>query len=77
MAANALAPYVARTSAAMILNIDYVEYVGPGLAWGGILSTCVISMWSNDIKCKYVFMLPLQNLARKELTFVFQGPKCQ
>ena len=24
-------------------------------------------MWSNDIKCKYMFMLPLQNLARKEL----------
>ena len=26
------------------LNIDYVEYVGPGLTWGRILSTCVISM---------------------------------
>ena len=29
--------------------------------------TCVLSMWSNDIKCKYMFMFPLQNLARKEL----------
>ena len=26
--------------------------------------TCVISMWSNGIKCKYMFMFPLQNLAR-------------
>ena len=47
-------------------DIDYVEYVGPGLTWGRILSTCVISMWSNDIKCKYMFMFPLNNLARKE-----------
>ena len=49
-------------------DIDYVEYVGPGLTWGRILSTYVITMWSNDIKCKYMFMFPLQNLARKELT---------
>ena len=50
-------------------DIDYVEYVGPGLTWGRILSTFVISMWSNDIKCKYMFMFPLQNLARKELRY--------
>ena len=31
------------------------------------LSTCVISMWSNDMKCKYMFMFPLENLARKGL----------
>ena len=48
-------------------DIGYVEYVGPGLTWGRILSTCVISMWSNDIKCKYMFMFLLQNLACKEL----------
>ena len=48
-------------------GIDYVEYVGPGLTWGRILSTCVISMWSNDIKCKYMLMFPLQNLAHEEL----------
>ena len=35
MVADALAPYVARTSAAMI--IVYVEYVGPGFTWGSIL----------------------------------------
>ena len=48
-------------------DIDYVAYVGPGLTWRKILSTCVKSMWSNDIKCKYMFMFPLNNLARKEL----------
>ena len=67
MTADALAPSVARESAAMI-NIDYVEYVGPGHTWGRILCTCVISMWSNDIKCKYMFLFPLKNLARKGLT---------
>ena len=67
MVADALAPYVTRTSAAMILT-HYIEYVGPYLIWGKILSTCVISMWSNDIKCKRMFIFPLKNLARKELT---------
>ena len=65
MATDALAPYLARTSAAMIF--DYVEYVGPVLTWGRILSTCVKIMWSNDTKCKYMFMFPLKNLARKGL----------
>ena len=48
-------------------DIDYVECVGPVLTWGRILSTCVLSMWSNDIKCKYMFMFPLKNVARKGL----------
>ena len=48
-------------------DVDYAEYVGPGLTWGRILSTCVISMWSNEIKCKYMFMFPLRKLARKGL----------
>ena len=48
-------------------NIDYIEYVGPSLTWGRILSTCVKSMWRNDIKCKYMFMLPVKNLACKGL----------
>ena len=51
-------------------DIDYVEYVGSCLTWGRILSTCVISMWSNDIKCKYMFMFPLKKLARKGLTWL-------
>ena len=74
MAADALAPYVARTSAAM--NIDCVEYAGPGLTGERILGTCVImviSMQSNDIKCKYRYMIfSLNNLAHKEL-MCYQG----
>ena len=47
--------------------IDYVEYLGPGLTWGRILSTYIVSMWRNDIKCNYMFMFPLKILARKGL----------
>ena len=28
-------------------------------------------MWKNDIKCKYMFMFTLKNLARKGLNFLF------
>ena len=49
-------------------DIDYVEYVGPGLTRGRILNTCAISTWSNDIKGKYMLMLPLRNLTCKGLT---------
>ena len=48
-------------------GICYVEYVLV-LLEEGFLSTCVRSIWSNDIKCKYMFVFPLHNLARKELT---------
>ena len=51
-------------------DIDYVEYVGAGVTWGRILSTCVLSMWSNDIKCKYIFMFSLKKLAHKELIYL-------
>ena len=32
------------------------------------LSTCAKSMWRNAIKCKYMYMFPQKNLARKGLT---------
>ena len=48
-------------------DTDYIEYVGPSRIRGSVLSTCVKSMWSNDIECKYMFMFPLKNLARKGL----------
>ena len=51
-------------------DIDYIEYVGPSLTGGRIWSTCVKSMWRNDIKCKYMFMFPLKNLARKGLMII-------
>ena len=31
-------------------------------------------MWRNDTKCKYMFMFPLKNLARKRLRY--QSPSC-
>ena len=67
MAADALAPNVISSHD---IDSDYVEYAGPDLTWGRILRTCVISMWSNDIKCKYMymFMFSLKNLARKGLS---------
>ena len=37
MAADALAPYVIQDISSH--DIDYVEYVGPYLTWGRILST--------------------------------------
>ena len=52
---------------ALASYIDYIEYVGPYLIWGWSLSICVISMWRNDIKCKYMFMFILKNLAHKGL----------
>ena len=27
-------------------------------------------MWGNDMKCKYMFMFPLKNLARKGLSTI-------
>ena len=52
-------------------DIDYIDYGGPSLTWGRILSTCVISMWITDMKCEFVF--PLNNLARKRLMVESQG----
>ena len=48
-------------------DIDYVEYVGPSPSWGSELSTCVKSMWRNDIKCKHIFMFLQKSLAREGL----------
>ena len=46
-------------------DIDYVEQVGSCLNWERVSNTCVVSMWRNDTKCKYMFMFPLKILARK------------
>ena len=37
---------------------------------GRILIIYGILVWRNDIKCKYMFMFPLKNLARKELLLI-------
>ena len=36
-------------------DIDYVKYVDPCLTRGRVSTTCVMSMWRNDIKCKYMY----------------------
>ena len=48
-------------------DIDYVEQAGPCFTQEGISITCVLLMWRNDIKCKYMFMFSLKILARKGL----------
>ena len=50
-------------------DIDCIEYVGPSLTWERISGTCVMSMWSNDTKCKYMLPFSLKKLARKELKY--------
>ena len=37
------------------------------LIWGRISNNCVVSIWRNDTKWKYMFMFPLKKLARKGL----------
>ena len=44
-------------------DIEYVLYVCSCPTWGRISTTCVMSMWRNDMKCKYMFLFPLKNLA--------------
>ena len=33
------------------------------LAWGRISTTCVLSMWRNDMKCKYMFLFLLKKIS--------------
>ena len=48
-------------------DIDYVKSVGPGIIRGTISTIYGLLLWRNDMKCKYMFLFPLKNLARKEL----------
>ena len=53
-------------------DIDYVELVRFCLTWARISTTCVMSMWRNGIKHKYIFLFPLKNLACKGLMLWLQ-----
>ena len=66
MAADALAPYVTRTSAVMILIMQNRKVLVL-LKEEFQSTTWVLLVWRNDIKCKYMFMFPLKHLARKVL----------
>ena len=48
-------------------DIDYKEYLGPCLTLGRNSITCVMSIWDNGIRYRYMYMIPLKNLARKGL----------
>ena len=66
MTADALAPCNARASAAMIFTVQN-RYV-LCLTQGKISTTYVMmTLWMNDINCKYMFMFHLKNLAHKGL----------
>ena len=48
-------------------DIDYVEYAGSCLTRGEISTTCVLLLWRNGIKCKYMFMFSLKKIVCKGL----------
>ena len=60
--------------------IDCVEYVAPGITWGNILSTCVISMWGNGIKCNGLLLWqrsrPVYARTLLQTTFTIQISSC-
>ena len=60
MAADALAPFTPRPSAAMVLTIS--EWTSPCLPLGRISTTCAISVLRNYEKCRYIFFLAKINL---------------
>ena len=45
-------------------DIDYVVLVSCFLTSAMISTTCVMSICSNDIRCEYMFLFPVRNLAR-------------
>ena len=42
----------------------FLSYMGKDL----VSTACAMAMWRNDIKCKYMFLFPLKNLADKGLS---------
>ena len=44
-------------------DIDYVEWVGHFLIWGRISTTCVISMWRDNMNVNICFMFPLEKIS--------------
>ena len=48
-------------------DTDYIEKISPCFRWERISTTCVMSVWGNEINCKYISMFPLKNLAHKGL----------
>ena len=51
-----------RSSAAMILTM-YNKWVGSCLIWGRISTTCVKSVWKNDMNYRYIFMFLMKKIS--------------
>ena len=45
------------------------------LTWGSLLSTCIKSMWRDDLRYKYMFMFPQKSLACEGLRILSSSPK--
>ena len=61
-----LASCVARTSASKV-DVYYLEEVSPCLPRGRISTTSVMSVWRNDVNCRYMFMFFIKHSACKGL----------
>ena len=68
MSADVLAPYVARTSAVMVLTKSD-KHTFPCLSKGGISTTSAISVLRNDRKRQYIFMFHDVISARQGFNF--------
>ena len=74
MAADALAPYVTRTSVAMILTM-WNRWVLVLFEEGFQIHASY--QCGEMTQCKYMFMFPLKNLARKGLSVLDLGSTVQ
>ena len=54
-------------------DIDHKEWVSSCLTWGRISTTCLMSMWRNEINCRYICMFPVENLVHKRLRWILVG----
>ena len=46
-------------------DIKYVEYGSSCITRGRIPTSCVMSVWRNDISCTHTVMFPMENAAHK------------
>ena len=53
--------------------IDYAEYRIPCLTRGRISTTCVVSLWTDDISCKYTFHVFYEKCSTKMVTLLGKG----
>ena len=47
-------------------EFDYVELLRSYISWGRVSTTCVMSLWRNDINCSYNLIFTMKKLAGQE-----------